>query len=101
MRMRENRPTIKASLSTTTNVVDREHLVRLIFERLGKQGLVVTDEMVYITHYGFDDRIDWDDHIIVVDGHGVFGFTDQPCPSAGIKHDRDADELSSAYGVDR
>ena len=38
MRMRENRSTIKDSLSTTLDVVDREHLVRLVFERLGKQG---------------------------------------------------------------
>ena len=69
----------------------------------------MTDDMIHVSHYGFDDRIDWNDHIIVVDGHGVFGFTDEPCPTVRISLDlkgRSApkdfgDEVASAYGVDR
>ncbi|MDI9849919.1 hypothetical protein QM467_17900 [Rhodoblastus sp. 17X3] len=64
--------------------------------------------MVHVSHYGFDDRIDWDDHIIVVDGHGVFGFTDAPCPRVKIEAGGGkksavvifGDEVSRAYGVE-
>jgi hypothetical protein len=107
MKMRENRPTIEDSLSTTLEVENREHLVRLIVERLGPKGLAVTDRMIHISHYGFDERIDWDEHIIVVDGHGVFGFTNEACPRVEIKGEPNrqsaqqifGDEVSRAYGV--
>jgi hypothetical protein len=82
MRMRENRPTMEDSISTTLEVAGREQMVRHIFDALGKKGVVVTDEMVHVSHYGFDERIDWDEHIIVVERFGVFGFTDCPCPYA-------------------
>ena len=85
MRMREHRLTMKDSLSTAMEVDNREHLVRLIFDRFGKRGITISDEMIHVSHYGFDDRIDWDDHIIVVDGQGVFGFTDAPCPGSGSR----------------
>jgi hypothetical protein len=50
---------------------------------------------------------DWDEHIIVVDGHGVFGFTNEACPRIAIKADPTkqsalqifGDEVSRAYGV--
>jgi hypothetical protein len=107
MKMRENRPTIEDSLSTTLEVENREHLVRLIVERLGLTGAAVTESMIHISHYGFDDRIDWDEHIIVVDGHGVFGFTNEACPRVESKGDSNkqsaqqifGDEVSRAYGV--
>ncbi len=81
MRMRENRRTIKQSMASTVEIESREHLVRHIVETLGKKGVVVTDQMIHVTHYGYDDRIDWDEHIIVVERFGVFGFTDSPCPA--------------------
>ncbi len=87
MRIRENRPSIKDSISTTLEVEGREQMVRHIFDTLGKKGVVVTDEMVHVSHYGFDDRTGWDEHIIVVDRFGVFGFTDAPCPDTAAKAD--------------
>jgi hypothetical protein len=107
MKMRENRLTIEDSMSTTLDVENRAHLVRLIAERLGPAGVAVTDRTIHVSHYGFDDRIDWDEHIIVVDGHGVFGFTNEACPRVEIKGDSTGqsarqifgDEVSHAYGV--
>jgi len=84
MRMRENKPTIKESLATIFEIEGRAHLVQHIFDRLGEKGIVVTDEMIHVSHYGFDDRIDWDEHIIVIDRFGVFGFTDAPCPDTAV-----------------
>jgi hypothetical protein len=106
MRIRENRPTIDDSLSTTLEVEGRDQMIRHIFDTLGKKGVVVTDEMVHLSHYGFDDRTGWDEHIIVVERFGVFGFTDGPCLTgaapAGLPIAPTADEFSaeveSAYG---
>lgn len=114
MRIRGNRPTIEDSVSTTQEVEGRQQMVQHVFETLGKKGVVVTDEMVHVSHYGFDDRIDWDDHIIVVDGFGVFGFTDAPCPdtvlkadllprgqAAGISRQLTSAEIKRAYGLNK
>lgn len=114
MRMRENRRRIKASMATALEIESREHLVRHIVATLGKKGVGITDEMIHVTHYGFDDRIDWDEYIIVVDRFGVFGFTDSPCPYLAGQADsisleqtgttarqlRSA-EVESAYGLNQ
>lgn len=81
MWLRENRRTIWQSLATSVRIKNRAQLVRHIAGRLRK-SCIVTDDMIYVTHYGYDDRIDWDEYIVVVDGCGVFGYTDEPCPYA-------------------
>jgi hypothetical protein len=114
MRLRENKPTIEDSMSTTLEIEGREQLVLHIFDTLGKKGVVVTDDMVHVSHYGFDDRINWDEHIVVVDRFGVFGFTDAPCPYQDMKTDLSASkgtvttpqqlasaEVESAYGPNK
>jgi hypothetical protein len=109
MRLRENRVKIEDSLATTLEVEDRDQMFRHIFDTLGKKDIVVTDEMVHVTHYGFDERIDWDEYIIVVDRFGVFGFTDAPCPpnTVSILQARVEEsvqrsaEVESAYGLNR
>ena len=111
MRMRESKPTIEESLATIQNLEGRTQLVRRIFDALGEKGVIVTDEMIHVSHYGFDDRIDWDEYIIVVDRYGVFGFTDGPCPyvathgdlllskeTATTAQNLCSDEAESAYG---
>jgi hypothetical protein len=82
--MRENRPTIDESMATMLDIEGREQLVQHISMRLAEQGVAVTDDMIHVSHYGFDERIEWDEYIIVVDRFGVFGFTDGPCPIAAI-----------------
>lgn len=90
MRLRENKTTIEESMSTTVEVDGRAQLLQHIVDALAKKGFAVTDDMIHVTHYGYDDRIDWDEYIIVVDRFGVFGFTDQPCPNQGVNPDRAA-----------
>jgi hypothetical protein len=112
MRMREYRATIMDSMSTTQHIEGREQLVPLIVDKLAKIGFVAVDAMIHVSHYGFDERIDWDEHIIVVEGFGVFGFTDEPCPAIAEKiglaipkgngesaRQLAGDEVESAYGV--
>jgi hypothetical protein len=81
MWLRENRLTIWQSLATSVRIKNRAQLVRHIAGRLRK-SCIVTDDMIHVTHYGYDDRIDWDEYIVVVEGCGVFGYTDEPCPYA-------------------
>lgn len=81
MRVRENRTNVWRSLSTTVRLDGRAQLVRHIAGKLGKNGAAITDEIIHVTHYGYDDRIDWDEYIIVVEGFGVFGYSDEPCPA--------------------
>jgi hypothetical protein len=82
MWLRENRRTIWQSLATSVRIKNRSQLVRHIAGRLGKSRVAITDDMIHVTHYGYDDRIDWDEYIVVVEGLGVFGYTDEPCPYA-------------------
>jgi hypothetical protein len=82
MWLRENRRTIWQSLATSVRIKNRAQLVRYIAGRMRKSRVAITDDMVHVTHYGYDDRIDWDEFIVVVEGFGVFGYTDEPCPSA-------------------
>jgi hypothetical protein len=82
MWLRENRRTIWQSLATSVRIKNRAQLVRYIAGRLRKSRVAITDDLVHVSHYGYDDRIDWDEYIIVVEGFGVFGYSDEPCPSA-------------------
>jgi hypothetical protein len=61
-------------------IKNRAQLVRYIAGKLRKSRAAITDDMIHVTHYGYDDRIDWDEYIVVVEGFGVFGYTDEPCP---------------------
>ncbi len=36
-----------------------------------------TDENVTVEHYGYDERIDWDTHLVCIDGKAAL-FTDGP-----------------------
>ena len=42
-----------------------------------KQLLILSDEKLEIKYYCYDERIDWDTYIVVVNGQTV-GFTDGP-----------------------
>jgi hypothetical protein len=38
--------------------------------------LHIKPEDIHVEPYGYDKRIGWDTHVVVVDGYGVYGFTD-------------------------
>ncbi len=80
MRVRESRATLNASLTNVATVAGRAELVRYIADRLSARGLQVTDDMIHVDHVGYNQQTEWDEYRIVVDGYGLFGFTDGPCP---------------------
>lgn len=76
MKFREHRGSLSAAMETVIEVADRPALVAHIQALLEPWGLVVVDADVAIDKYGgFDERIGWDTHIVVVKGLGVVGFT--------------------------
>jgi hypothetical protein len=53
----------------------REHLAA----EFSGTGLNMSDDIV-VKPYGHDARIDWDTHIVTIEGFGVVGFTDRMPP---------------------
>ncbi len=82
MRVRENHNNLRRSMATTVRLEGRAQLLRYLSGKLRKSGVAIADDTVHVTHYGYDDRTGWDEYIIVVEGFGVFGYADEPCPAA-------------------
>lgn len=59
-------------IAPTRNALIRE--VRASFEG----AFNFQDDAVKVEYYTLDERIGWDTHIVVIDGYGVWGFTDGP-----------------------
>ncbi len=79
MRFREHRGGLAESMETVVNVAHHVALLDHI-RKLAKPWPIfppVTPETVHIKPYGWDGRIGWDTHIVVLDGYGVLGFTDE------------------------
>ncbi len=66
-------------MATVVDVADRPALERLVRTWLEKLSPFSLDGIVRVTAYGFDARINWDTHIVTVDGFGPVGFTDGSC----------------------
>lgn len=78
MKFREHRGLLDDSMATCIEVIDRAALVWRCQEILGPYGFVVTPEKLHIEPYSYDKRINWDTHIVTLDGYGVIGFTNGP-----------------------
>lgn len=40
----------------------------------------ITEATVTVKPYGYDERCDWDTHLVVLEGYGPTGMTDAPLP---------------------
>lgn len=71
-------------MATVIEIKSREELEKRLletsqpFERQLRQ--LIATQGLYIEPYGYDDRIGWDAHIVILQGYGVLGFTDGPLP---------------------
>jgi hypothetical protein len=77
-KVREHRGTLDESMETMFDVVDFDQLVRAVQRTLERYGQTVTAEMVHVEPYGWDGRIGWNTHVVLVDGYGVWGMTNGP-----------------------
>ncbi len=80
MKFREHRGGLSASMQTVVEVADHAALLEHIAKLLQPYPTAppVTADTVHIKPYCYDERIEWDNHIVTLDGYGVLGFTDGP-----------------------
>jgi hypothetical protein len=80
MKFREHRGGIVDSMMTEVEIEPtRDALLAVLSDKrwLGIRE-VLKRESLRVEPYIYDERIDWDTHIVSVDGYGVVGFTDGP-----------------------
>lgn len=96
IKYRPHRRFLDEAMAEVQTFEDRAALVAHLNERMKHWGFTLTDTDVKIEPYGFDDRINWDTHIVTVrnvqrsdgrryfgshmkpDYFGAIGFTDGP-----------------------
>lgn len=95
MKFRQHRGGLQDSLATVVEIADKKALVaylRALFQHWNKElpGVDcnyprIDADTVKVEKYVFDERINWDTHIVLVKGYGPIGFTDGPCEDSTIK----------------
>ena len=78
MKLRQHRGGLAASMMT---VVEIQPTIEAIADEINKAFgafITVQADQIHVRPYGYDERIGWDVHIVTIDGHGVYGFTDGP-----------------------
>ena len=80
MKFREHKGHLADSMKTVVDVADRRALVALLQSLLQPYDFTFSDEDLKVEPYEFDDRVNWDTHIVTIEGYGVAGFTDGPSP---------------------
>ena len=83
MKFRDHRGSLTESMATVIDIPPTLEALKIIINtELGKYGVPeISDEMITVESYGFDNRIGWDTHIVIVNGYGVYGYIDGPISS--------------------
>jgi hypothetical protein len=78
-RIREHRGSLAESMETVRVVNgSKEELFAVIQKSLEPFGREITPDMLTVTPYHYDHRIEWDTYLITIDGYGVWGMADGP-----------------------
>jgi len=77
MKLRQHRGGLEESMATTIEIEPTMEAL-LAAVRASMSPLSVADDSLSVKPYGFDKRINWDTHIVEIQGFGVYGFTDGP-----------------------
>ena len=79
MKFREHRGSLADSMETVVEIpATKAALKEEINKALWPYRLQFVESQICVDPYGYDSRIQWDTHIVIVEGYGVFGFTDSP-----------------------
>lgn len=85
MRVREHRPTLADSMATVKEIPATKQALQELIAASRPSGMTLID----IKPYSYDDRIDWDTHLIRVkfpdNTTGIFGMSDGPLESSHEK----------------
>jgi hypothetical protein len=85
VKFREHRATLEQSMQTVVELPDLSALVEHIKKLLEgwPSAPVITTGTITVEPYVYDDRIEWNTHIVVLKKYGVVGFTDGPVNRGG------------------
>lgn len=81
MQFREHRDTIAESIDTIVTLKDRQALVEHCQKFLAPLGIQFEPDALTLTYYSDipDTRVGWErTYIVIIEGHGVIGFSDSP-----------------------
>lgn len=78
MKIREHRRGFAESMETVVEIEPTIEAVAGVIRKVWGESIGKCMIVTVTPYYGFDQRNGWDTHIVVVAGHGVFGFTDGP-----------------------
>lgn len=79
MKIRMHRGGLAEAMATVEEIEPTLEAVRAYLERDRDPRFQPPIGMIKVKPYGYDERIDWDTHIVVVDGVPM-GWTDGPLP---------------------
>ena len=74
---RDHRGGLAESMETVQKLESKDDLVNYLQSKVNEYDPAVDCSKIIIKPYGYDSRINWDTHIVTLDGYGVFGFTDK------------------------
>lgn len=74
MKIREHRSLLVDAMATCKDI--EPTMTAVIDQVLREVSDGIKPEDIHVEPYGYDKRIGWDTHVVIVDGYGVYGFTD-------------------------
>lgn len=77
---RPHKGSLAQAMKEVKSVSSKQELVTLIKRELSqyKHDLLINEQTIHIEHYSYDERIDWNTHIVTLKDYGVLGFTNAP-----------------------
>lgn len=75
IKYRQHSGGLKESMQEIVEIKTKGDLVRILLENYAPYITNITLDNVHIKPYGYDERIDWDTHVVTIDGVGAVGFT--------------------------
>jgi hypothetical protein len=80
MKFREHKGSLSESMKTVVEVADHTALLEHIRALAAPWPTFppVSADTVHIERHCYDERIEWDNYIVTLDGYGVLGYTDGP-----------------------
>ena len=75
---RDHRYLLEDSMDTVREIKNLDDLILDMQKGLRFFGQDVARDQVTVKQYCYDNRIGWDTYIVIIEGYGVYGFTDGP-----------------------
>jgi len=75
---RDHKGSLTESMGTVQEFDTKNDLIYYLRGSLKKFGVEFSNESVQIKPYIYDERINWNTHIVIIGGYGITGYTDGP-----------------------